>query len=110
MLVPIIQATLLGVVGDAKALPRKDAGPMVYLPFGNTADPLTVVLRTNGDPVRMSYPVRRSMMEFDSNVPLFGEVTPLALRDQQISQERLLTTLLIFFGSFALLKTMNCVV
>lgn len=43
------------------------------------------------------------MREFDSNVPLFGEVTPLDLRDQQMKQERLLSTLLIFFGSFALL-------
>ena len=49
----------------------------------------------------MSTAIRRAMREFDSNVPLFGEVTPLDLRDQQMKQERLLSTLLIFFGSFA---------
>jgi predicted permease len=95
--------TVIGVVGDARALPRKDAGPVVYLPFANSADPLTIVLRVNGEPSRMSNAIRRSMTEFDSNVPLFGEVTPLALREQQMSQERLLSTMLIFFGSFALL-------
>src|SRR5262245_9967328 len=100
---PNMPFTVVGVVGDTKALPRNDAGPMVYLPFGNTPDPLTVILRTSGDPARMSTAIRRAMREFDSNVPLFGEVTPLDLRDQQIKQERLLSTLLIFFGSFALL-------
>jgi predicted permease len=97
------QITVIGIVGDAKSLPRTDAGPMIYMPFGNTPDPLTVILRTNGDPSRMSSAIRRAMREFDSNVPLFGEVTPLALRDLQMKQERLLSTLLIFFGSFALL-------
>jgi predicted permease len=95
--------TVIGVVADAKSVPRSQAGPMIYLPFGNTSDPLTVVLRTAGDPARMSAAIRRAMAEFDSNVPLFGEVTPMALKDQQMKQERLLSTLLLLFGSFALL-------
>jgi predicted permease len=95
--------TVIGVVADARSVPRNEAGPMIYLPFGNTPDPLTVILRTAGDPAKMSATIRRAMAEFDSNVPLFGEVTPLALREQQMKQERLLSTLLMFFGSFALL-------
>jgi len=97
------QVTVVGVVGDTKTVPRRDAGPMIYVPFGNTPDPLTVILRASGDPAKMSSAIRRSMTEFDSNVPLFGEVTPLALRDMQMKQERLLSSLLLFFGSFALL-------
>jgi len=95
--------TVIGVVADSRPLPRGTSGPMLYFPLGNPADPLTVILRAGGDPARMAPAIRRAMAEFDSNVPLFGEVTPLDLREQQIKQERLLSTLLICFGAFALL-------
>jgi predicted permease len=95
--------TVIGVAADSKSLPRQNAVPMIYLPLTASADALTVILRTSGDPARMAPTIRRAMTEFDSRVPLFGEVTPTGLRDLQIKQERLLTTLLILFGSFAML-------
>jgi predicted permease len=95
--------TVVGVVADSRTLPRGEARPMIYTHYAAPVQPLTVILRTAGDPASMIPALRRAMSEFDANVPLFGEITPLDLREQQIRQERLLRTMLIVFGSFALL-------
>jgi ABC-type antimicrobial peptide transport system permease subunit len=46
--------------------------------------------------------LRRAIAELSATIPTFGEVTPIALREQQMRQERLLTNLLIAFGAIAL--------
>ncbi len=94
---------IVGVVADGKSLPRREAGPEVYMALGFVGDPLTLVVRTDGDPAAMVPTIRRAVDEMQTNVPVYGEITPLALRDQQIKQERLLATLLTSFAGVALL-------
>ena len=96
------QASVIGVVGDSKKFPRAQAGPAAYIMMGGPGNPVTLILRTMGDPAAMVSTVRQAMAELDANVPTFGEITPIELREQQIKQERLLASLLASFGSVAL--------
>jgi len=75
----------------------------VYVPMGGAINVVTLILRTTGSPEAMISTVRRAMADVDVNVPTFGEITPIELREQQMQQERLLTNLLIAFGAVALL-------
>ena len=96
------QASVIGVVGDSKKFPRAEAGPAAYIMMGGPGNPVTLILRTMGDPAAMVSTVRQAMAELDANVPTFGEITPIELREQQIKQERLLASLLASFGGVAL--------
>ncbi len=96
-------ATIVGVVADSRIEPRRVLGPAIYQMYGSPARPLTVILRTAGDPRTVLPAVRKSMAQFNASVPLFGEVTAVDLLNQQIRQERLLTGLLMMFGALALL-------
>jgi len=91
------------VVADSRILPRTESGPTVYRFFAAPASPLTLIIRTTGNPDAAVPGIRGSMMEFNASVPIFGEITPLELRDQHISKERLLSNLLVAFSAFALL-------
>jgi predicted permease len=98
--------TVIGVVADSKAMPRSEIRPTVYrfLGEGQSAyNPFTIVLRTAGDPDSLMPALQRSIRQLNPGVPLFGAASPIGLRDEQIRQERLLRSLLILFGSTALL-------
>lgn len=97
------QLSVIGMVADTKEVPRREAGPAVYIAMGFVLDPVTLVLRTEGDPAALIPTVRSAMAELETTAPIYGEITPLTLRDRQIKQERLLATLLVFFASVALL-------
>jgi predicted permease len=94
---------IIGVVADTKNLPRQPNAPRVYVPMGGAINVVTLVLRTTGQPEALIQTLRRVMAEANIHVPTFGEITPIALREQQMQQERLLTDLLMAFGVVALL-------
>jgi ABC-type antimicrobial peptide transport system permease subunit len=91
------------VVADSKNVPRQSNQPRLYLAMGGSTNVVTLIIRTRGRPEAMIQPVKRAMADLNANVPTFGEVTPVELREQQMQQERLLTTLLLAFGAVALL-------
>jgi predicted lysophospholipase L1 biosynthesis ABC-type transport system permease subunit len=94
---------IIGVVADSRNLPRQPSSPRVYVPMGGAINVVTLILRTTGRPEAMIPTVRKAMTEVNVNVPTFGEITPIELREEQMQQERLLTNLLIAFGAVALL-------
>jgi predicted permease len=94
---------VIGVVADSKNLPRQASQPKVYLAMGGIINVVTLILRTAGRPEAMIPVVKRAMADLNANVPTFGEITPIELREQQMQQERLLTNLLLAFGAVALL-------
>jgi predicted permease len=94
---------IIGVVADSRSLPRQPSLPRVYVPMGGAINVVTLILRTIGRPESMVPTVRKAMTEVNVNVPTFGEITPIELREQQMQQERLLTSLLIAFGAVGLL-------
>jgi predicted permease len=94
---------IVGVVADSKHLPRQPSRPRIYVPMGGAINVVTLILRTAGRPEAMIPVVRKAMADVNIDVPTFGEITPIELREQQMQQERLLTNLLIAFGAVALL-------
>ncbi|HEV3060496.1 MAG TPA: ABC transporter permease [Vicinamibacterales bacterium] len=94
---------IIGVVADSRNLPRQPSLPRIYVPMGGAINVVTLILRTIGRPESMVPTVRKAMTEVRLNVPTFGEITPIELREQQMHQERLLTSLLMAFGAVALL-------
>lgn len=100
---PDVGVSVIGVVADGRTFPRTQSEPMVDRFFGGPAGPLTLIIRTTGEPDAALPVIRRAMMEFNAGVPIFGDITPLELRDQHILKERLLSNLLVAFSVFALL-------
>jgi predicted permease len=94
---------VIGVVADSRNVPRQASQPKVYLAMGGIINVVTLILRTAGRPEAMIPVVKRAMADLNANVPTFGEITPIELREQQMQQERLLTNLLLAFGAVALL-------
>jgi predicted permease len=93
---------VIGVVADVKDGPRDIVRPKVYLPLGGSGMPATLLLRTVGRPERLIPTIRRTMADFNIDVPTFNELAAVDLREQHMRQERLLTDLLMVFGFVAL--------
>ena len=55
--------TVIGVVADSKTLPRTETGPATYQLYSTPARPLTVILRTSGDPARLVPVLRKTMAD-----------------------------------------------
>lgn len=98
--------TIIGVAADSKTGMRQEMRPTMYLAFRQPPPALsfmTFLVRANGDPAALLPTIRKTMADLDSSVPIFGEATGAAVRDQIMRQERLMMVLLIIFGSIALL-------
>jgi len=96
---------IVGVVGD---LANADGGlqpyPAIYLPFTqNTRSNMAVLVRTQGDPLSISDPVRSLVWQIDSQQPIDDVKTiEQALHDDWVSL-RAVVTLFVAFALFALL-------
>src|SRR3954470_198352 len=95
--------SIIGVVADVKDRPRQSARPRVYFPLGDDGNVVTLVIRTAAAPDLLIPTVRRAMTQFNVSVPTFGEITPLALREQQMRQERLMAGVVLLFGGVAII-------
>jgi predicted permease len=101
-------AEIIGVVADVKD--QSLVGPArrrfyvsyVQHPLG-APSVLRLMVRAQGDPVRLVAPVRKAIAEVDADLPIRA-VDPLArLMRDSLSEERLLATLATVFGVAALL-------
>jgi putative ABC transport system permease protein len=96
---------IVGVVGDVKrdglALPSQ---PEMYVPFAQ--EPwwaAYALVRTSGDPARLSSAVRADVKALDPGLPL-EDVAPMRqFVEESVAQPRFRTTLLGLFGAAALL-------
>ena len=95
---------IVGVVKDVKYFGVREATePMVYVPvWRDGAGARTLVIRTTGDPERVIGSVRREAAGLDPSVPVRQTLTMSDQFDNNIAQERMLTTLCGFFGALAL--------
>jgi predicted permease len=96
---------IVGVARDSKYQTLKgDARPIIFLPHfqGTDVRSMVVALRTDGarDLPRR---IRAAVAEVDRDVPVTGLKTQEAQIDESIGSERMFTTLLVFFGGFALM-------
>jgi predicted permease len=99
---------IVGVIADMKdqsltgAARRRFYVPYLQAPLGD-AGALRLVVRTNGDPVRLRPAVQKAIGEMKADLPIRSIPTLTGLMRQSISEERLLATLATAFGAAALL-------
>lgn len=96
---PLTALTIAAVVGDTRADFRGQRRPALYLPLGTFQGPVTLIVRTAGDPGAMIPTVRRAMTELNANTPTFSEAPLSDLVERRLRQERLLATLLTGFAA-----------
>src|ERR1700690_1011642 len=101
--------TVVGVVADVRhLLLTDDPAPALYIPTSWTLwDPMIVVVRTPGDPLRLASALRRSVAKLDPQQPVFDVQTMEDLVEANSADQRLDTFLV---GAFALLALMLGVV
>jgi predicted permease len=95
--------TIIGVVGDMKdqSLARP-ARPQLYRPFAQQPlTSMTLMLRTDGDPVRLATAARAAVWEVDADVPIYSLEPLQDLVDASLGQPRLVMILLGLFGLLA---------
>ena len=96
-------ATIVGVVGDTKDQTLGgDARPQIYRSFWQRPQTwMSVLIRTDGDPLALAAPVRAIVSELDADAPVMN-LRPMAdVVSSSIANERLLMWLLAVFGALA---------
>ena len=100
---PFGQVAIVGVVRDSRVGARAAAGPTVYRPLGAYGGPVTLIVKTSGEPQRLIGSVRRAITDLNANIPTFGETTVHELRERSLRQEHLLSNLLVVFAGVTVL-------
>lgn len=90
--------TIVGVVGDSRADLRAAIAPSMFFPLGGFQGPVTLIVRTAGDPATMVPTVRKAMTELNANTPTFSEAPVATLVERRLRRERLLSSLLTVFA------------
>jgi len=100
--------TVIGVVEDVKnAGIDKPAGTEIFVPYmqkvGTGTREVSLVLRTQGDPIKLAGAVRRELQLLDSSIPISRVRTMDEVLYEAQSRPRFLTLLLGMFSGVALL-------
>jgi putative ABC transport system permease protein len=96
--------TVVGVVPDTRYRELRDARPSVYFPLGQSFfpfAPLTLAMRTSGDPAAMVPAVRRAIDAVDPGVALASASPFETYMDKPLAQPRLNALLLAIFSAAA---------
>jgi predicted permease len=96
---------IIGVVKDAMYFGVREATePMAYVAnWRDGSGQRQLVARTSADPERIIGAIRREAAVLDRSIPVLQTLTMSEQFDNNISQERILTTLCGFFSGLALL-------
>jgi predicted permease len=96
--------TIIGVVGDERNDPTRPE-PEVTIYMSNRFNPWNgpiFEIRTQGDPLALVRPVRRTLAELDPQLPLHNPQTLTALISDGLAGRRLPVVLMAAFGALAL--------
>jgi predicted permease len=96
---PAARLTIIGVVEDSRAEVRTQPAPAIFAPLEGFQGPVTLIVRTSGDPAAMIPTVRRAMTELNANTPTFSEAPVADLVERRLRRERLLSSLLTVFAA-----------
>jgi len=94
--------TIVGVVGNIRQESITDeVAPEIYIPFAQARmNSVTLLVRTDSDPLALARSVRNEVLAIDKNQPVY-DVKTLAQRvDEAVAVSR---SLMVLFASFALL-------
>jgi putative ABC transport system permease protein len=103
VLINDLEAAIVGVVGDVHHRgPATTPGAEMYIPFPQfNVRQAVLVLRTTGDPARITPSLRAAVKEIDPSLPLANVVTMEKLLEQSVAQPRFLAALLTGFSLLA---------
>jgi putative ABC transport system permease protein len=101
---------IVGVAGDTRQVFDLEAQPIMYVPYlqrpieviGGLYRGLTIVMRTDGDPLALAGGLRAGVREVDPDQPLARVRTMEEAMTESVAQPRLRTTLLTVFSMVAL--------
>ncbi|MDQ3995578.1 MAG: ABC transporter permease, partial [Gemmatimonadota bacterium] len=98
------QVPIIGVVGDVRQRSLTEpAEPMMYIHLAqNMRYGLSLVVRTEGDPVRYTEAVREAIWAANRNQSITSISTLESIVGGTIARPRLLATLLVLFGAMGL--------
>jgi predicted permease len=96
---------IVGVVGDIRQSAMEEPGvPTIYVNnVQNTRVKVTLVTRTQGDPLAMVAPVRDAVRALDPDQTITSIFTYDDIVSEAVAQPRLLTVLLVSFGALGLI-------
>ena len=96
--------TVVGVVGDARYREIEAVRPDLYIPVLQQPHwAMDVMIRTEGDPLRLAGPARQVVRSIDPDIPLANLTTMEAEISESIARPRLRTLILGLFAALALL-------
>lgn len=98
-----VPVQIIGLVANSRTQSRFAAEPAMYWPLAGFGGPVTLTVRTSLSASQLVPAIRRAVSELHANVSTFGEITVEQLRERQLRQERLLSALLLGFGTITLL-------
>jgi putative ABC transport system permease protein len=95
--------TIVGVVGDIKAYALdREVVDMVYQPFSQAPNGVSVMMRVSGNPNTYIRPAQEAVYAIDPEQPIDRVKTLDALRGDMLAASRLTATLLAMFAGLAL--------
>jgi predicted permease len=103
---------IVGVIGDAKYESAKDKpSRTIYRPIFQTPDQgaftNAIELRTEGDPLNLTGPVRAAITRVNDKLPILPFTTLRIQTEESLKEEKLIAQLVSFFGLLGLL--LSCV-
>ncbi len=103
---------IVGVIGDAKYESAKDKpSRSIYRPIFQTPDQgaftNVIELRTDGDPLNLTGPVRAAILRVNDKIPILPFTTLRIQTEESLKEEKLIAQLVSFFGLLGLL--LSCV-
>jgi putative ABC transport system permease protein len=94
---------VIGVVGDARQLgPDSSISPEIYVP-GDQFSPITLVVRTSGDPARLTPALSRALWSIDKDQAIQHTQTMHDSLGEWVAERRFVMTLLGSFAGLALM-------
>jgi predicted permease len=96
---------VVGVVRHVKhrGVDRFSRGSIYLCMYQEVSDDMTLVVRTQGDPLRLVAPIRHAISQIDSDVPVYNVRTLQAINTGRAFMRRMTTTILGIFALTALL-------
>ena len=97
--------TIIGIAADAKARGAREAAKIeTFVPYWQFTEPgMNILLKTDGDPTRLSAPLRAAVASIDRNIPVAGITTLGEIVGDSIEQPRFFALLSVSFAVLALL-------
>jgi putative ABC transport system permease protein len=99
---------IVGVVRDTKRSLDDEPHQQMYVPYAQDSgwNGMSLVIRTNGDPLDTVAAARNAIRSIDKGIPVFNVKTMNDVLSTSISQQRMLMLLLSAFAGVALLLAM----